>query len=150
MDTITNYREAVKKTIGQYAKLHLSDGNIRLDTVFDEVQDRYALIQVGWDNGRRVNGNLIYVTIYNGVIQLEYDGIEHGIFNDLVKSGIPQEQIVLTDEPFDWQKELEALRAEMKNHPFAKMSKEEVLAELRKTRERIAEEDYGDLPCELV
>ncbi len=146
MDTITNYREAVKKMIGQYAKLRPSQGDICLDTIFDEVQDRYALMRVGWDSGRRVRDNLIYVTIHNGVIQVEYDGIEHGIFNDLVQSGIPQEDIVLismSDEPFDWQKELAALRAEMKNHPFAKMSREEILAKLRQTREEVYEEVYG-------
>ncbi|MDM8520206.1 hypothetical protein QUF64_09170 [Anaerolineales bacterium HSG6] len=58
--------------------------------------------------------------------------------------------MVIHPEPFDWKKEMKAWREEMKNHPFAKMSKEEILAELRKTRERIAEEDYGDLQCELV
>ena len=102
MDTITNYREAVKKTIGRYAKLRPSHGDIRLDTVFDEVQDRYALMQVGWNRGRRVRGNLIYVILHNGRVYVEYDGIEHGIINDLIKLGIPQKQIVLTfmpDEP---------------------------------------------------
>ncbi len=94
MDTITNYRKIVKKTIERYAKLRPSHGDIRLDTVFDEVQDRYALMQVGWDRGRRVRGNLIYVTIRNGRVYVEYDGIEHGIINDLVKLGIPQKQIV--------------------------------------------------------
>ena len=96
MDTSQNYREIVKKTIGRYAKLRPSHGNIRLDTVFDEAQGRYALMQVGWDRGRRVRGNLIYVTVADEQVQIEYDGIEHGIINDLVSAGIPQEQIVLT------------------------------------------------------
>lgn len=72
----------------------------------------------------------------------------------VILSGLPPMTkvaiVVIDPEPFDWKKELDALREEMKNHPFANMSKEEILVELRKTRERIAEEDYGNLQCELV
>ena len=72
----------------------------------------------------------------------------------VILSGLPPMAkvaiVVIDPEPFDWKKELDAMREEMKNHPFATMSKEEILVELRKTRERIAEEDYGDLQCELV
>ncbi|MDF5728520.1 MAG: element excision factor XisI family protein [Rhizonema sp. PD38] len=31
-----------------------------LVAIFDEMRDRYALMQVGWDRGRQVRGNLIY------------------------------------------------------------------------------------------
>ena len=47
MDTQTTYREIVKSVIGKYARLRPSHGDIRLDTVFDEQQDRYALMQSG-------------------------------------------------------------------------------------------------------
>jgi hypothetical protein len=67
MDNLTNnattYREIVKQVIWKYAQLKPSHGEIRLDPVFDETRDRYALMQVGWDRGRRIRGNLIYITI---------------------------------------------------------------------------------------
>ncbi|MCK5521619.1 MAG: XisI protein [Thiomargarita sp.] len=34
---------------------------MRLDTVFDESQDRYLLMQAGWDNKRRISGDIIYI-----------------------------------------------------------------------------------------
>lgn len=34
--------------------------------ITDDTQNRYALMQVGWDRGRRVRGNLIYVTLSSG------------------------------------------------------------------------------------
>lgn len=95
MDTITSYREIVTQVISKYAKLRPSHGNIRLDTVFDEMRDRYALMQVGWDRGKRVRGNLIYVIIENGKVIIEYDGIECGIMQDLVNKGISEQDIVL-------------------------------------------------------
>jgi len=95
MDTITSYREIVTQVISKYAKLRPSHGNIRLDTVFDEMRDRYALMQVGWDRGKRVRGNLIYVIIENGKVIIEYDGMESGIMQDLVNKGISEHDIIL-------------------------------------------------------
>ncbi len=67
--------------------------------MFDKTQDRYALMQVGWDRGRRVRGNLIYVTLKDGKVWVEYDGIEPGITQDLIAKGIPEERIILAFLP---------------------------------------------------
>jgi hypothetical protein len=45
MDTLAKYRDIVKQVIEQYAKLQPSHGDIRLDVVFDEARNRYALMQ---------------------------------------------------------------------------------------------------------
>lgn len=95
MDTTTLDREIVKQVIGRYAQLRPSHGEIRLDTVFDDIHERYALMQVGWDRGRRVRGNLIYITLGEGKVWIEYDGMESGISQDLIARGISSERIVL-------------------------------------------------------
>jgi hypothetical protein len=95
MDTPT-LRTAVKEVIGRYAALKPSHGDIRLDVVFDETHDRYALMQVGWNRGQRVRGNLIYITLDHDILYLEYDGMEQGITQDLLDQGIPAESIVLS------------------------------------------------------
>jgi XisI protein len=95
MDTILTYRNIIKQIILRYAQLKPSHGNIRLDPVFDEANDRYALMQVGWDKQRRVRGNLIYLTIQNDRVFIEYDGTETGITDELVAAGIPRDNIVL-------------------------------------------------------
>ena len=95
MDTTKNYRDIVKNVILKYANLRPSHGDIRLDPVFDETHDHYALMQVGWDRDRRIRGNLIYITLKNDKVFIEYDGIEHGISNDLITLGIPEHDIVL-------------------------------------------------------
>ena len=94
MDT-DRYREAIKSVIQTYAKYRPSHGDIQLDVIFDETHDRYALMQVGWDRGRRIRGNLIYVTFQNGKVHIEYDGIEHGITDDLIKQGVEEQDIIL-------------------------------------------------------
>jgi hypothetical protein len=99
MDTRAQYRNIVKDVLSNYARLRPSHGQIRLDTVFDEQQDHYAVMQVGWDRGARVRGNLIYITLDNDTVQIEYDGIERGILAELVKRGIPRERINLAFLP---------------------------------------------------
>lgn len=94
MDTRSRDREIVKQVIEKYAQFKPSHGQIRLDVVFDEIHDRYALMQVGWDRGRRVRGNLIYVTLAEEKVWIEYDGMEQGITQDLIALGMPAERIV--------------------------------------------------------
>jgi hypothetical protein len=98
MDTPT-LRTKVKQVINQYAQLKPSHGKIQLDTVFDEIQDHYALMQSGWSQGHRVRGNLIYITLQNNQIHIEYDGMEQGITQDLLDLGVPPEQIILAFLP---------------------------------------------------
>jgi len=99
MDTIKTYQEIVKTVISNYAKLRPSHGNIRLEEVFDETRDRYALMQVGWDRGQRIRGNLIYIVIEKSKILIEYDGMECGITQDLIGQGIPERDIILNFLP---------------------------------------------------
>ncbi len=96
MDTAATYREIIKKTILRYAELRPSHGDIRLDTVFDETSDRYVLMQAGWDRERRVEGNLLYMLLKDGNIYIEYDGIGHGITDDLIGEGIPEDKIIFS------------------------------------------------------
>ena len=47
MDSTTQLSDVVKEVINRYAQLKPSHGDIRLDTVFDDEQGHYALMQVG-------------------------------------------------------------------------------------------------------
>lgn len=99
MDTTAEYRRAVKQVLSNYARLRPSHGEIRLDVVFDEVHDRYAVMQVGWDRGRRVRGNLVYITVQQGKVYVEYDGLERSMADELVALGIPPDEIILAYLP---------------------------------------------------
>jgi hypothetical protein len=99
MDILDQDRQIIKQVLEYYAQFKPSHGDIHLETVFDETQGRYALMQVGWDRGRRIRGNLIYITLHDEKIWIEYDGIEQGITQDLINQGIPEEQIVLAFLP---------------------------------------------------
>jgi len=52
-------------------------------------------MQVGWDRQRRVRGNLIYITLQDDRVFIEYDGMECGIVKDLIALGVASDQIML-------------------------------------------------------
>ena len=101
MDSTAQYPAIVRQILQQYAQFKPSHGDIRLDTVFDDRQNRYALMQVGWDRGRRIRGNIVYVTIRDSKVWIEYDGMERSVTEAFVAAGIPAEAIVLAflEEP---------------------------------------------------
>jgi hypothetical protein len=99
MDTLTTYRDILKQALLEYAQLRPSHGDIRPEAVIDETRNRYALMHVGWDQGRRVRGNILYVTLRDGKVHIEYDGMGYGISDDLVARGISEDDIVLAYLP---------------------------------------------------
>ena len=50
--------------------------------------------------------------------------------------------MVISPKPLDWQETMQQWIEEMKGHPFAKMSKREILERLQQSREKIYQEDY--------
>ena len=99
MDTLNTYRQIIEKTLTEYANIPYAYGEIQTETVFDRNNDHYLLVNVGWDNDRRVHGCLIHIDIIDGKVWVQRDGTEDGIAGELEKAGIPKDQIVLGFRP---------------------------------------------------
>jgi hypothetical protein len=96
MDTLETYRQIIETVLTEYTRIPYAYGDIKTEAVFDRSRDRYLLVNVGWENdGRRVHGTLVHIDIIDGKVWIQRDGTEHGIANELVKAGIPKDQIVL-------------------------------------------------------
>jgi hypothetical protein len=54
---------------------------------------------VGWENDKRVHGCLVHMDIIDGKIWIQRDGTEDGMALDLVRAGIPKQEIVLAFHP---------------------------------------------------
>ncbi len=54
--------------------------------------------------------------------------------------------VVILPQVSDWRKRMQQLMddVQQQQHPFATMTREEILQKLRQTREEVAEELYGD------
>ncbi|MEC4887755.1 MAG: XisI protein [Scytonema sp. PMC 1070.18] len=73
----------------------------RRTTIFDEQQDHYQLLYVGWRGNKRDFGCLLHLDIKDGKIWIQHDGTEVGIANQLVEMGVPKQDIILAfHEPY--------------------------------------------------
>jgi hypothetical protein len=99
MDSLDAYRTIIENTLAEYTRIPYAYGDIQTEAVFDRENNRYLLVNVGWDNGKRVHGSLVHIDIVDGKVWIQRDGTEHGIAKDLVGAGIPKDRIVLGFRP---------------------------------------------------
>ncbi len=99
MDSLNDYRAAVERVLTVYTQLPYAHGELRCEAIFDREHDRYALVTVGWNAGKRVHFLLVHVDIVGGKVWIEKDNTEDGVAPELVQAGIPKSDIVLAFRP---------------------------------------------------
>ncbi|MFN6466240.1 MAG: XisI protein [Nostoc sp. DedVER02] len=95
MEKLEQYRAYIQQLLAEYASRGSSKSEIEKQIIFDPINDRYQLVYVGWKSRRRQYGCVLHLDIKDGKIWIQNDGTEIGIANDLVKLGIPKEDIIL-------------------------------------------------------
>ncbi|MEG4322282.1 MULTISPECIES: XisI protein [unclassified Microcoleus] len=96
MDSVNlEYRDIVEKLLQEYIDFLGNDDLAEVKLVLDEKCDRYLLVETGWQNGRRIYGNLIHIEIIDNKLWIEHDGTEDGVAYELMVAGIPDADIVL-------------------------------------------------------
>jgi hypothetical protein len=97
MDKLIEYPKLIKRILTEYVELsnrHL-DPDIETFLIVDEAKAHYIWMNLGWQNGDRAAGMTAYVRIRDGKFWIEEDWTEDGIAADLVRAGVPKEDIVL-------------------------------------------------------
>lgn len=95
MAGLADYAEIVKRIIRTYAAIKPANGEIEVETVFDDAQGHYEMVYAGWDGSYRIHGPVIHVDVRGDKVWIQHDGTERGIADELVEAGIPPEHIVL-------------------------------------------------------
>lgn len=101
MDKVTVYRQYIQQLMQEKADRSMrSSKEVEAQTIFDMERDHYQLVYVGWKrNNLRDYGCLLHLDIKNGKIWIQYDGTEDGIASQLLKLGVPHQDIVLGFQP---------------------------------------------------
>ena len=97
MDKVTEYPKLIKRILTEYVELSTRHPHPGIETflIVDESKAHYIWMNLGWQNGDRVTGMTVYVRIQDSKFWIEEDWTENGIATDLVRSGVPKEDIVL-------------------------------------------------------
>jgi hypothetical protein len=97
MEKIERYRKIICDILAPFTSRQYADLEAQNEAVFDEKNDRYLIVLVGWKQKRkRIHGCLIHLDIIDGKIWIQRDGTEDGIAYDLEEAGVPKSDIVLS------------------------------------------------------
>ncbi|MBC5794866.1 XisI protein [Sphaerospermopsis sp. LEGE 00249] len=99
MDTLDNHRRIIKEVLIPHTQIPYSYGVIECKTVFDEKNDSYLLITLGWQDHKRIHGCLVHLDIIDGKIWVQRDDTEDGVTYELEAAGVPTDKIVLGFHP---------------------------------------------------
>jgi hypothetical protein len=69
-------------------------GDAQIEPVFDREDDLYLLVRVERENGRRVYRCLAHIDIIRGKLRIQCDGTEGSLANELVRAGVPKDDII--------------------------------------------------------
>lgn len=101
MDKLVGYRDLLKRSLCEYARLYnlRPTPGVESFVIFDEERDHYQLVSLGWTDNRRVRRIVLYVRLRGGKLWIEEDWTENGLATDLLRGGVPREDIVLAFHP---------------------------------------------------
>ena len=101
MDKLDHYRCLIRQAMTSSSYYIQGSTSPGVDTVLlcDEEHDSYLLMDVGWQEQSRVNRMLLYIRIKNDKIWIEEDWTEAGIAEELLRAGVPKEDVVLAFQP---------------------------------------------------
>ena len=107
MDKLTKYRQIIQKILTEYGAIPYSYGDLEYKLMISQDCNNFVLMTMGWENGARVHGCLVHIDIIDNKIWIQRDGTEDEIGNDLVKAGVPKNDIVPGFHPPELRKYVE-------------------------------------------
>jgi hypothetical protein len=100
MDKLTRYREIIRQTLTERARLMRSQPipGEEVVCILDEETDNYLVLRLGWVRGKRLYSVTLHLRLANGKVQVEQDWTEDALA-ELVAAGVRKEDIVLAFDP---------------------------------------------------
>ncbi|MCW5852502.1 MAG: XisI protein [Anaerolineae bacterium] len=101
MDKLGRYRAIVEQLLADFTAWVNQTPPPDQETicVFDEGRDYYLVLNVTWAQYRCVQSAQVFVRLRNEKIWIEEDWTQDGIATELIKAGVPSEDIVLGFQP---------------------------------------------------
>jgi len=96
MDKLDRYRKIITAFLTEYSKVKLAHlTEVENQLVFDEKNDHYQLLRIGFENRRRVYYCVFHVDIKNGKVWIQEDATDLPLVLKLEQAGVPKGDIVL-------------------------------------------------------
>lgn len=99
MDSLDKYREIIKNLIREYALIKPVNIVLENEVIFDEKNDHYLLLSLGWNQGKRIHDCIIHIDIIGDKVWIQVNNTDQLIAQELIKAGISPQSIVLGLQP---------------------------------------------------
>ena len=102
MERVDEYRHLLMRLMTDYAEFahqHAKSGGVETYLIFDAARDHYLMLRLGWSEDSRVRSLVLFVRLHEEKFWIEEDWTEEGIATELLKAGVPKENIVLAFHP---------------------------------------------------
>lgn len=98
MEKVDQYRQILKEVLTDFTKARTRNqpsSDVETQLIFDEHNDHYQVLRVGWRNRVQVFLVIFHFDIKNEKIWLQQNVSDYDIIGDLEAKGIPKSDIVL-------------------------------------------------------
>jgi hypothetical protein len=101
MDRLTQYRQAIRQLLSDQISGYQDQAelNVECQIIADTENDHYQLLDIGWEDLKRVYNCFVHIDIKDGKIWIQRNMTETDLGKALVEMGIPKEDIVLGLHP---------------------------------------------------
>ncbi|BAY20332.1 fdxN element excision controlling factor protein [Calothrix sp. NIES-2100] len=99
MDKLTKYRQYIQQLLTEESQGKTIGGDIESQTVFDLANDRYLLIDLGWNGHRRIYNCVLHLEIRSGKIWIQRNQTDTPIADKLRVKGAEKDDIILGLQP---------------------------------------------------
>lgn len=100
MEKLEHYRQAIRQLLTAQASREVNlDSAIECQLIFDTEHDHYLLLNIGWEELKRVYSCFIHFDIKEERIWIQRNMTEADLAQELVELGVPKEDIVLGLHP---------------------------------------------------
>lgn len=93
------HADAVHSAVERIAAILRRIRKPNVETVILEGEGQFLLKRIGWHEGERINNTVVFVRLVNDKIWIEEDWTEEGIATELLRAGVPRDDIVLAFHP---------------------------------------------------
>jgi hypothetical protein len=100
MDKLSYHRQIVQQILSRHAELAPEQGQIESTPIFDERNDHYLLVDLGWDRTGRNYSVATHIRLKNGKIWIERDGTpKTASLKNLFRLVCPKRTLKFSDPP---------------------------------------------------
>ncbi|HLP91413.1 MAG TPA: XisI protein [Nostocaceae cyanobacterium] len=99
MADIEYYRQCIESILTENSSYKPKYEELEKELIFDRIHDHYLLMRVGWNGSNRIYHTVMHFDIKDGKIWIQENRTDTDVGEELVKMGIPKEDIILGLHP---------------------------------------------------